>query len=202
MQIFLQYCYSVILNIELHYCKYCKKIIIFYLALSPLSLISVSPSLNPKTISQRNISYLCLSITEPKNHITAKQLAPYHDCLSSPSLSLIFVSPSSNPKTNTTTKQPPSTISRQPKNQNSHSQPSTTEHSQPSTISCHWAWRNQHGNAISRIRDPRITTIEHGETHITNSRSTTHDTQLEQCKYELIMERMKFWILFKPSCEI
>ena len=27
---FLQYCYSAILNIELHYSKYCKKIIIFY----------------------------------------------------------------------------------------------------------------------------------------------------------------------------
>ena len=29
-QQYLQYYYSVILNIELHCCKYCKKIIIFY----------------------------------------------------------------------------------------------------------------------------------------------------------------------------
>ena len=65
MQIFLQYCYSALLNIELHCRKYCKKIIIFYLTLSPLSLISrlclSSLTLSPLSL----ISHLCLSITEP-----------------------------------------------------------------------------------------------------------------------------------------
>ena len=66
MQIFLQYCYSAILNIELHCSKYCKKIIIFYLTLSPLSLIS----------------RLCLSIAEPNTRNPAPQSTanptPYH----------------------------------------------------------------------------------------------------------------------------
>ena len=66
MQIFLQYCYSAILNIELHCSKYCKKIIIFYLTLSPLSLIS----------------RLCLSIAEPNTRNLAPQSTanptPYH----------------------------------------------------------------------------------------------------------------------------
>ena len=63
---FLQYCYSAILNIELHCSKYCKKIIIFYLTLSPLSLIS----------------HLCLSIAEPSTRNPAPQSTanptPYH----------------------------------------------------------------------------------------------------------------------------
>ena len=70
---FLQYCYSAILNIELHYSKYCKKIIIFYLTLSPLSLIS----------------RLYLSIAEPSTcnpapyhaieHGETNTATPYHD---------------------------------------------------------------------------------------------------------------------------
>ena len=53
---FLQYCYSAILNIELHYSKYCKKnIYIFYLTLSPLFCLS-SLTLSPLSL----ISRLCL----------------------------------------------------------------------------------------------------------------------------------------------
>ena len=66
LQIFLQYYYSAILNIELHCSKYCKKKIIFYLTLSPLSLIS----------------HLCLSIAEPSTRNPAPQSTanptPYH----------------------------------------------------------------------------------------------------------------------------
>ena len=56
MQIFLQYCYSAILNIELHCSKYCEKIIIFYLSLSPLFCLS-SLTLSPLSL----ISHPCLS---------------------------------------------------------------------------------------------------------------------------------------------
>ena len=90
MQIFLQYCYSAILNIELHYREYCKKIIIFYLTLSPLFLISrlclSSLTLSPLSLISRLclssltlsplslISHPCLSIAEPSTH----NPAPYH----------------------------------------------------------------------------------------------------------------------------
>ena len=140
---FLQYCYSAILNIELHYSKYCKKIIIFHLTLSPLSLIS----------------RLYLSIAEP----STCNPAPYHAI------------------------------------RNSHPQPSTTEHNQPSTISRHQARRNQHGDPRPTIHDPQPT-IHNPRS--TNLQSTTHDPQPEQCEYELVMERMKFWVLLKLSCEI
>ena len=54
---FLQYCYSAILNIELHCSKYCKKYIyIFNLTLSPLFCLS-SLTLSPLSL----ISHPCLS---------------------------------------------------------------------------------------------------------------------------------------------
>ena len=111
-----------------------------------------------------SVSHLCLSLTEPKNHITAKQPTPYH----------------TNLKTETATCSPA-----------------------PKSIANPAPYHAiKHGDTISRIRDPRITIIEHGKTHIMNSRSTTHDPQPEQCEYELIMERMKFWVLLKSSSEI
>ena len=77
MQIFLQYCYSAILNIELYCSKYCKKIIIFYLTLSPLSLslISISPSLNPKPTLRRN-SHPAPYEANPKTETATRNPAP------------------------------------------------------------------------------------------------------------------------------
>ena len=76
---FLQYCYSAILNIELHYSKYCKKIIIFYLTLSPLSLISrlylsiaESSTCNPAAYHAIRNSHRNLAPQSTTN------LAPYH----------------------------------------------------------------------------------------------------------------------------
>ena len=124
MQIFLQYCYSAILCLELHCSKYCKKIITFYLTLSPLSLIS----------------RLCLSIVEPKNHITAKHLS---------SLSLHHRTQHLQPRT----------ISRHPQ------QPPVTQHhrAQPtnSRSMTHDPTRqNQHGDPrpTFAIHDPQSTT--------------------------------------------
>ena len=64
MQIFWQYCYSAILNIELHCSKYCKKIIIFYLSLS-LSSVSHLSSLSLQSPSPNLISVSPISIAEP-----------------------------------------------------------------------------------------------------------------------------------------
>ena len=138
MQIFLQYCYSAILNIELHYSKYCKKIIIFYLTLSPLSLIS----------------RLYLSIAEP----STCNPAPYHAIRNS----------HRNPA-------PQSTTNLAPYHAIKHDETNTAIH-----------------DPRSMIHNPRSTNLQ----------STTHDPQPEQCEYKLVMERMKFWVLLKPSCEI
>ena len=71
MQIFLQYCYSAILNIELHCSKYCKKIIIFNLTLSPifclssltLSPLSLTSIATTESLTHRTL-YLALTVSE------------------------------------------------------------------------------------------------------------------------------------------
>ena len=149
MQIFLQYCYSAILNIELHCNKYCKKIIIFYL----LSLLCSVPYLW--------LSLLCLSSLVPVSHLShlprrTQQLRPTNSCKL-----VTHESSSRNP------------------------------------------WPTiQHGKTNLAKPTRRARRNQHGDPRPTNSQSTTHDPQPEQCEYELIMERMKFWVLLKPNCEI
>ena len=96
MQIFLQYCYSAILCLELHCSKYCKKVIIFYLTLSSLSLISrlwlslssvshlsslslisVSPSPNPAPATQHHITPSATATRNPAPQRTAHEFAIY-----------------------------------------------------------------------------------------------------------------------------
>ena len=161
---------SAILNIELHCSKYCKKIIIFYLTLSPLSLIShpclSSLSLHrrtqhpqPSTISchpQQPLASQHHRADPTQHHITLIS----HLCLSSLSL---------------------------------HRQ--TQHHITPSAT----ATRNPAPQSTTHefaIYDPRSNTAK------PTRQSTTHDPQPEQCEYELVMERMKFWVSLKPSCEI
>ena len=130
---FLQYCYSAILNIELHCSKYCKKIIIFYLTLSPLSLISrpclSSLSLHRRTQHPQPSTISCHPQQPPTSqHHRADPLIP--------------VSSSPNPT-------PYHTI------RNSHPQPSTTEHN---PRICDLRPTIQHGETNTAIHDPRSTT--------------------------------------------
>ena len=209
MQIFLQYYYSAILNIELHCSKYCKKIIIFYLTLSPLFCLS-SLTLSPLSL----ISRPCLSSLtfSPLSLISRTYLS---------SLSLH----------RRRTQQPqPNTISRHPQQPlatqhhitlisrlclSSLSLHRWTQHLQPSTISHHpqQPLATQHHRAQptnswpTNLRSTTHDSTRQNQLSKTNMvkptrRSTTHNPQSEQCKYELIMERMKFWVLLKPSCEI
>ena len=176
MQIFWQYCYSAILNIEFHCSKYCKKIIIFNLTLSPLfclssltfsplsvisrpclssltlsplSLISVSPSPNAAAATQHHITPSVTATCNP---------TPYHAHLSS--LFLIPVSSLPNPTTTTQHHITPSAIAI------CNPTPQSTAHEfaihDPRFNTAKPTWRNQHGHdeTNTAIHDPWSTTHE------------------------------------------
>ena len=157
--------------LELHCSKYCKKIIIFYLTLSPLSLIS---HLCLSNLSPNLISVSPIYIAEP----STCNLAPYHAIRNS------HPQPSTTEHNHSIAE--PSTRNPTPYHaiRNSHPQPSTTEHShsiaEPRT-------RNPAPYHTIRTAKPTRRYTTH-DPRPTNSRSTTHDPQSEQCEYELVME--------------
>ena len=169
MQIFLQYCYSAILCLELHCSKYCKKVIIFYLTLSSLSLIS---RLWLSLSSVSHLSYLSLISVSPSSlnlaaatqrHITpsataTRNPAPYHAHLSS--LSLIPVSSSLNPAPTTQHHTTPSaTATRNPTPQSTAQKFVTHEFviHDPRFNTAKPTQQNQHGETNTTIHDPRST---------------------------------------------